>query len=146
MNTKAELQQAVDDRKHPGVLAIALVPGSRADLAVRIERRFDAMVAAGLLDEIERLRARGDLRRDMPAMRAVGYRQLWAYLDGDYAWGEARQKAIVATRQYAKRQLTWLRGDPRIESWPALTTGLVDRFVQRLSKENLIAKNARGLC
>ncbi len=104
------------------------------------------MLAAGLLYEIERLRARGDLRPDMPAMRAVGYRQLWAYLDGDYTWEEAREKAIVATRQYAKRQLTWLRGDPRIQSWPALSSGLVDRFVQRLSKENLIAKNGRGLC
>ena len=141
-----ELQQADDDRTRPRVLAIALVPGSRGDLAARIERRFDAMVAAGLLHEIERLRARGDLRPDMPAVRAVGYRQLWAYLDGDYTWEEAREKTIVATRQYAKRQLTWLRGDPRIESWPALTSGLVDRFVRRLSKENLIAKNARGLC
>jgi tRNA dimethylallyltransferase len=141
-----ELQQADDGRKRPGVLAIALVPASRADLAVRIERRFDSMVTAGFLHEIERLRARGDLRPDMPAIRAVGYRQLWAYLDGQYTWQEAREKAIVATRQYAKRQLTWLRGDPRIESWPALASGLIDRCVERLSKENLIAKNARGLC
>ncbi len=58
----------------------------------------------------------------------------------------ARAKAIVATRQYAKRQLTWLRGDPRIEAWPALAAGLVDRCVERLSKENLIAKNGRRLC
>jgi tRNA dimethylallyltransferase len=141
-----ELQRADDDRKRPRVLAIALVPESRADLAVRIERRFDAMLAAGFLAEVERLRARGDLRPEMPAMRAVGYRQLWAHLDGQCTWEAAREKAIVATRQYAKRQLTWLRGDPRIETWPALAADLLSRCVERLSKENLIAKNGRRLC
>ena len=142
----SELQRANDDRRRPGVLAIALVPESRAELAVRIERRFDAMVAAGFREEVERLRARGDLNPDLPAMRAVGYRQLWAHLDGDYTWDEARAKAIVATRQYAKRQLTWLRGDPRIETWPAHSDGLVNRCLERLSKESLIAKNGRRLC
>jgi tRNA dimethylallyltransferase len=141
-----ELQRANDDRRRPGVLAIALVPESRAELSVRIERRFDAMAAAGFREEVERLRARGDLNPDLPAMRAVGYRQLWAHLDGRYTWEEARAKAIVATRQYAKRQLTWLRGDPRIETWPALAPGLVNRCVERLSKESLIAKNGRWLC
>jgi tRNA dimethylallyltransferase len=141
-----ELQRASDDRRRPGVLAIALVPKSRAELGVRIEQRFDAMVAAGFREEVERLRARGDLNPDLPAMRAVGYRQLWAHLDGRYSWEEARAKAIVATRQYAKRQLTWLRGDPRIEAWPALSPLLVSRCVERLSKENLIAKNGPGLC
>jgi tRNA dimethylallyltransferase len=141
-----ELQRADDDRQRLGVLAIALVPESRGDLAVRIERRFDAMVAAGFLSEVERLRARGDLNPDMPAMRAVGYRQLWAHLDGQCTWEAARAKAIVATRQYAKRQLTWLRGDRRIEAWPALAEDLLSRWVERLSKENLIAKNGRGLC
>jgi tRNA dimethylallyltransferase len=142
----SELQLADDERKRPAVLAIALVPESRAELALRIERRFDAMVAAGFLGEVERLRARGDLNADMPAMRAVGYRQLWAHLDGHYTWDEARAKAIVATRQYAKRQLTWLRGDTRIETWPALAADLATRCVERLSKENLIAKNGRRLC
>jgi len=141
-----DLQRAGIDRKRPGVLAIALVPESRADLAVRIEQRFDAMVAAGFLSEVEQLRARGDLEPDMPAMRAVGYRQMWAHLDGQCTFEAARAKAIVATRQYAKRQLTWLRGDPRIESWPALAGDLVDRCIERLSKENLIAKNGRRLC
>ncbi len=130
----------------PNILALALVPESRTDLAVRIERRFDAMVEGGLVGEVEVLRARGDLTRDMPAMRAVGYRQVWAYLDGAYTWSEARLKAVVATRQYAKRQLTWLRGDAAIEPWPALAPDLLSRCMQRLSKENLVAKNARGLC
>ena len=79
-------------------------------------------------------------------MRSVGYRQLWSYLDGHCTWEEARMKAIVATRQYAKRQLTWLRGDARIESWPAFSPDLVDRCLARLSKENLIAKSGQSLC
>jgi tRNA dimethylallyltransferase len=141
----SELQRAGDKRTRPGVLAIALVPESRADLAARIERRFDAMVAAGFLEEVERLRGRGDLGPELPAMRAVGYRQLWAHLDGRYTFDEARGKAIVATRQYAKRQLTWLRGDPRIEAWPALAPDLVRRCIERLSKESLIAKNGHWL-
>ena len=141
-----ELQRAPADEPRHGVLALALVPESRTDLAVRIERRFDSMVAAGFVHEVERLRARGDLKPDMPAMRAVGYRQLWRYLDGEITWREARENAIVATRQYAKRQLTWLRGDARIEPWPALAPDLVDRCIARVAKENLIAKNGRGLC
>ena len=141
----SELQRADDGRKRTAVLAIALVPESRAELALRIERRFDAMVDAGFLGEVERLRARGDLNADMPAMRAVGYRQLWAHLDGRYSWDEARAKAIVATRQYAKRQLTWLRGDTRIEPWPAFAADLANRCMERLSKESLIAKNGRRL-
>ena len=141
----SELQRADDRRKRPAVLAIALVPESRAQLAERIERRFDAMVAAGFLSEVERLRARGDLDADMPAIRSVGYRQLWAHLDGRCTWQEARAKAIVATRQYAKRQLTWLRGDTRIETWPALAADLANRCMERLSKESLIAKNGRLL-
>jgi tRNA dimethylallyltransferase len=143
--TITELQRARDDRIRPAILTIALVPESRADLAARIERRFDGMVAAGFVQEVERLRERGDLRPDMPAMRAVGYRQLWSYLDGSYAWDEARTKAIIATRQYAKRQLTWLRGDPLIEPWPALAPSLLNRCMARLSKENLIAKNGVSL-
>ena len=142
----SELQRADDGRKRPAVLAIALVPESRVDLAARIERRFDAMVAGGFREEVERLRARGDLNAELPAMRAVGYRQIWAHLEGRCTWEEARSKAIVATRQYAKRQLTWLRGDPSIETWSALGDSLVSRCVERLSKENLIAKNASGLC
>jgi tRNA dimethylallyltransferase len=141
-----ELQRARDGVQRPGVLAIALVPEDRAELGARIERRFDAMVAAGFLQEVERLRARGDLTPDMPAMRAVGYRQLWSYMDGHYAWDEARTKAIVATRQYAKRQLTWLRGDARIETMPAHVPGLLDRCVERVSKENPIAENDGRLC
>jgi tRNA dimethylallyltransferase len=141
-----ELQQTRRRAQQHGIVVLALVPESRADLGLRIERRFDAMVRLGFVAEVEQLRARGDLHRDLPSMRAVGYRQLWSYLDGHYGWEEARSRAIVATRQYAKRQLTWLRGDSSIEVWPAFSAGLIERGLARLSKENLIAKNGRGLC
>ena len=128
-----ELQKIEANADRPRVLALALVPEQRSDLAVRIEQRFDSMVAAGFLAEVEQLRARGDLAPDMPSMRAVGYRQLWAHLDGEYGWAEARRRAIVATRQYAKRQLTWLRGDPQCETWPAFTPRLLERCLERVA-------------
>lgn len=93
------------------VLKLALVPTERAMLRERIAQRFDAMLAAGVLDEVRRLRARGDLSAGLPALRAVGYRQAWQYLDGECSQAEFRQRAIDATRQLAKRQLTWLRGE-----------------------------------
>ncbi len=87
---------------------VSLEPQSRAWLHERIARRFDAMLAAGLLDEVRSLRARGDLHAGLPSMRCVGYRQAWQALDsGDIA--HLREAGIAATRQLAKRQLTWLR-------------------------------------
>ncbi|HEX7324883.1 MAG TPA: tRNA (adenosine(37)-N6)-dimethylallyltransferase MiaA [Rhodanobacteraceae bacterium] len=91
------------------VLKLALVPTDRAALHARIATRFDAMLAAGFVDEVRRLRSRGDLAPDLPALRAVGYRQAWQYLDGGCTALEFRERAIFATRQLAKRQLTWLR-------------------------------------
>jgi tRNA dimethylallyltransferase len=138
-----ELQRSPTSRDGPRILAVALVPPDRAALAQRIERRFDAMVAQGFVAEVERLRARDDLRPDLPSLRSVGYRQIWAHLDGDYGWEEARSRAIVATRQYAKRQLTWLRGDTRCEAWAAFAPGGAERYLERLVREGLIgAKNS----
>ena len=94
------------------VLQLALVPSDRAVLHQRIARRFDAMLADGLIDEVKRLRQACALTPDLPSMRAVGYRQAWAHLDGEIDLGEVREQGIAATRQLAKRQLTWLR------SWP----------------------------
>lgn len=91
---------------------IALEPSDRAVLHERIARRFDAMLAAGFVDEVERLRARGDLDPALPSMRCVGYRQAWAYLDGEIDYAALRDKGIFATRQLCKRQLTWLRSMP----------------------------------
>lgn len=128
----SELQRAAEPAPGLRIKTLALLPGSRAELGGRIEARFDVMVANGLVAEVERLRARGDLSPELPALRAVGYRQIWGYLDGRDGWPEARTKAIVATRQYAKRQLTWLRGDPLCEPWPAFDPGLADRVLRRV--------------
>jgi tRNA dimethylallyltransferase len=88
-----------------------LAPKSRAVLHERIARRFDAMMAAGFLDEVIGLRRGGALSARHPSMRAVGYRQLWAHLDGQYALEEGVRRAVAATRQLARRQLTWMRGE-----------------------------------
>jgi tRNA dimethylallyltransferase len=103
---------------------ISLEPADRAWLHARIAQRFDAMLAAGFLDEVRALRARGDLTPDLPSMRCVGYRQAWEILDAHEALGldgalpakalcELRDKGIFATRQLAKRQITWLRSMPQ---------------------------------
>jgi tRNA dimethylallyltransferase len=89
----------------------ALVSANRVTLHERLEQRFHEMMKLGFLDEVAALRARGDLTTDHPAIRAVGYRQLWAYLDGEFALDEAVRRGIHATRQLAKRQLTWLRSE-----------------------------------
>jgi len=98
------------------VLKLVLAPPDRTVLHARIERRFDAMLAAGFLDEVRRLRALPQLQAvdrplELPAIRAVGYRQAWEHLDGRFDTAGFRDRAIFATRQLAKRQLTWLRGE-----------------------------------
>jgi tRNA dimethylallyltransferase len=95
----------------PTVAVLALVDDDRDAHACRIERRFDSMVEAGFVAEVERLRDRGDLSPDLPALRAVGYRQIWQYLDGAVDWEQTRASALAATRQLAKRQMTWLRSE-----------------------------------
>lgn len=95
-------------------LSIGLAPANRGVLHARIARRFTAMLEAGLLDEVVALKARGDLDASLPAIKSVGYRQAWAYLAGTYGHDEFERQGIIATRQLAKRQLTWMR------SWPAL--------------------------
>ncbi len=97
------------------ILAFAVCPEDRAVLHGRIERRFDQMLDAGVLAEVAALHSRSDLHAGLPAMRAVGYRQLWAHCDGEADLVSAREKSIIATRQLAKRQFTWLR------KWPDLT-------------------------
>lgn len=89
---------------------IAVMPEDRSTLHKRIEQRFGMMMDAGFLAEVESLYARGDLSIDMPSIRCVGYRQLWQYLEGQDTLDNAIYKGVVATRQLAKRQLTWLRG------------------------------------
>ena len=91
------------------LIKIALMPPDRVDLRKRIEQRFDLMLEAGLVAEVEKLYQRGDLTPDLPSIRAVGYRQVWSMLDGEYDMSTMREKAITATAQLAKRQMTWLR-------------------------------------
>ena len=95
--------------------AFALVP-DREFLSQRIAERFDAMLAAGFVDEVKRLRERHGLSAASPSMRAVGYRQVWQYLDGELDEAAMREQAIAATRQLAKRQLTWLRSFRDVET------------------------------
>ena len=94
-------------------LFLSLEPTDRAWLHERIALRFDQMLAAGFLDEVRALRARGDLHAGLPSMRCVGYRQAWEALDGVIPMRDLRERGIAATRQLAKRQLTWLRGMPQ---------------------------------
>jgi tRNA dimethylallyltransferase len=91
---------------------ISLEPADRAWLHKRIAQRFDQMLSEGLMDEVRALRSRGDLHADLPSMRCVGYRQAWEALEGVWPMAELRDKGIFATRQLAKRQITWLRSMP----------------------------------
>ncbi len=94
------------------LLSISLEPSERSVLHQRISRRFDTMLELGFLDEVRQLRQRGDLHPDLPSMRCVGYRQAWEHLDGMHSHAEMRELGIIASRQLAKRQLTWLRSIP----------------------------------
>jgi tRNA dimethylallyltransferase len=127
-----ELQQAAP-RSAFAIPTVALIPDDRAALAARIARRFDAMLAAGFVDEVRRLRERPGLAADSTAMRAVGYRQIRAFLDGRLDWQQAVDRAVIATRQLAKRQLTWLRSDANAERIGSDDPALPDRLKKRVA-------------
>lgn len=93
-------------------ITISLEPSDRSVLHARIEQRFDQMLHQGLLEEVRKLHQRKDLHTGLPAVRCVGYRQYWSMLDGEITTAQAREQAIAATRQLAKRQITWLRSLP----------------------------------
>jgi tRNA dimethylallyltransferase len=97
----------------PPAALLSLEPTDRAWLHARIAARFDAMLSSGFIAEVQALRSRGDLHADLPSMRCVGYRQAWEALDGRWPIAELRDRGIAATRQLAKRQITWLRGMPQ---------------------------------
>ena len=113
--------------------AFSLEPSERSVLHERIAQRFDVMLQQGLVDEVRALRARGDLTPTMPSMRCVGYRQAWEYLDGAYDLAEMRERGIVATRQLAKRQLTWLRSMPERIVVDCLRADAVQQIVDRIN-------------
>jgi tRNA dimethylallyltransferase len=117
-----------------GYVKIALQIEPRKRLHERIEQRLDQMIADGFEDEMRTLRARPGLGGDSPAMRCVGYRQFWAYLDGDYSETEARDRTLFATRQLAKRQLTWLRSENDVFSVDPLEAGVIDTISSHLAR------------
>ncbi|MES2682452.1 MAG: tRNA (adenosine(37)-N6)-dimethylallyltransferase MiaA [Pseudomonadota bacterium] len=96
------------------LVKIGLLPPDRATLHAAIAERFQQMMRDGFLDEVRRLKARGDLHKDLPSIRAVGYRQLWEHLEGACSLIDAIERGTIATRQYAKRQITWLRSEPAL--------------------------------
>jgi tRNA dimethylallyltransferase len=115
-------------------LRIALEPPDRAVLHARIAARFATMLEAGLLDEVQRLRARGDLHPGLPAIRCVGYRQAWEHLDGLADRPTMIERAIAATRQLAKRQLTWLRSMPGREVVDCLSPQALDHVLRLVTQ------------
>jgi tRNA dimethylallyltransferase len=106
----------VSERLGARLMEFSIEPDNRQALHQRIDRRFAAMLEAGFIEEVAGLRTRSDLHPELPSMRAVGYRQVWQYLAGETDIGQMQEKALSATRQLAKRQHTWLRGWPHIES------------------------------
>ena len=92
------------------------------------------MLSRGLLDELRALHARGDLHADLPAMRLIGYRQLWNHLEGGAPLADAVEKAVIATRQLARRQLTWLRAEPGAEWFDAFDSGTPERIAARVAE------------
>jgi tRNA dimethylallyltransferase len=106
------------------LIALALIPSDRGVLHERIEKRFDSMLERGLVDELRGLRQRYALRPTLPSMRCVGYRQAWQHLEGEFGLEELRERGIYATRQLAKRQLTWLRRMEAVRSFDCLAEDL----------------------
>ncbi len=109
------------------VLQLAVAPTEREVLHQRIALRFQQMLEQGFIDEVKALRERNDLHLDLPALRSVGYRQVWQYLDGDYDYETMVDKGIFATRQLAKRQLTWLRKWPGVKWFDSLAPDLTEQ-------------------
>ena len=122
------------------VLPVGLAPANRSWLHQRIAQRFDAMLAAGLVDEVEALRKKYRLDATLPSMRCVGYRQVWEMLEGRLPKAELRERGIYATRQFAKRQLTWLNGFGDIERIDCEDGAIAQTMADKV--ENFIARPA----
>jgi tRNA dimethylallyltransferase len=123
------------------VTEFAVAPLERRDLHTRIERRFGAMLDAGLLAEVRTLFERSDLSVEHPSMRAVGYRQLWRHLAGQYSLDKAVEQAIAATRQLAKRQLTWLRRRAGAQWFDSMHPEVAGMMIDALSRGGFAASS-----
>ena len=116
------------------IIKIAIVPSDREILRDRIAKRFNIMLQQGFIEEVERLYNRGDLTVDLPSMRAAGYRQVWEYLEGKLDYDNMVQRAVVVTRQLAKRQLTWLRAEQDVIRLDGLDTNLFYKVLNILNR------------
>ena len=117
------------------LIEVALLPSNRAALHERIATRFEDMLELGLMSEVRELRDEFAVAADMPSMRCVGYRQVWQYLEGEIGLATLRQKAVAATRQLAKRQLTWLRSMDDVLQFDCLLDDLPQRVHENLSEQ-----------
>jgi len=125
-------QQKRDSHLPYNVTKIVVAPEDRAVLHERIAFRFKRMLNEGFIDEVVALRARGDLNLSLPSMRAVGYRQVWQHLDGDLSYDEMVEKGVVATRQLAKRQFTWLRSETNVTWFDSQLPNLQEKVLKSL--------------
>jgi len=124
-----------EGRKHAfpfPIKKIILSPEERSVLHKRVKQRFSSMLESGLVDEVETLYKRGDLSLALPSMRLVGYRQVWRYLDGETSYEEMQDHAVIATRQLAKRQITWCRSEKNAEWYDPYQSGIFSKILQNL--------------
>lgn len=119
------------------VLKFGLLPPERSALHAAIAQRFQQMMEAGFLAEVQQLKARGDLHAELPSIRSVGYRQLWEHLQGQCSLSVAVEQGIAATRQYAKRQITWLRSETQLQLLNPRDGNLVSEVVDRLAHHHI---------
>ncbi len=135
MLTGKSLTSWQQDQAEEGLemLNIAIAPDDRAVLHQRIAARFMQMLEHGFVDEVKQFMERGDLTIDLPSMRSVGYRQVWEYLEGKYTYSEMCEKGIIATRQLAKRQLTWLRSWPEIHIFNSEASDLLQQLCKLIN-------------
>jgi len=120
------------------VSKIILATSDRSVLHERIAIRFNHMLDSGFIEEVNRLYQREDLHRDLPSIRAVGYRQVWAYLEGELQYAEMIQRGIAATRQFAKRQFTWLRSDREGTWFDAMENNIYSKILKKLLNDPML--------
>lgn len=134
----AHFADEIKDGTPVRLLKLAVAPSDRSVLRHRIAARFAQMLEQGFVAEVERLYRRGDLGPHLPSIRAVGYRQVWQYLAGELDYAQMCERAIIATRQYAKRQLTWLRGEEDVIWLDAESPRLLDGAVRIIARAGLV--------
>jgi tRNA dimethylallyltransferase len=134
-----QFKKGLDVTARYRIVNIAVAPLDRQEIHARIALRFEQMLQNGFVEEVERLMKRGDLNPDLPSLRAVGYRQVWNYLQDKITFEEMRQQAIIATRQLAKRQLTWLRSWSSLQWFDSQSPTVLQDIQSYLNRE-VIAK------